>query len=369
MHTFIMFKCRCGRTLRAQVEQSGTQVRCWDCGKEQVVPWENRGLALLGAFGDAMQEVFSEDVFLRLVVWSLLLSLVLMIPRAGLPAAVLLLGVGGYRYCRAIHSSGLRLSLADLATGGPRWRRFLVRSLLGLIAGLCLSAPVWVRHGLFDHLGVSNRLGLTGLIAIAIASWVFVPLVLGMVCAADRVGPLSMRAALLAYLRHPVATIFVACALPAGLVLLEGATLALAWQQNWLSGFVVDLFPPVNSQRMIIAGQGFSGIDLVNPPDTYFLGLYAHGLRFGYTFLGALPASLPRGVRTRLSPQFLTTNPYIYLTVREIFSFLIFLGAGTLLAIQARWLGAIPSVASVRTFEPAEEAASAEAPPPFEQVK
>jgi hypothetical protein len=355
--------------LRAQVEQSGTQVRCWDCGKEQVVPWENRSLAVLRAFRDGFADVFTEDVFLRLLVWVLLLSLVLMIPKVGLPASVILLALGGYRYCRAIRASGMRVAATSLVQGGPRWRQLFVQSVIGLPAGLCLSAPILVRHGLLDSLRVSNRLGLSGLIALAIASWVFVPLVLGLACAADRVGPISMRAALRAYLRHPLATILVACALPAGLVLLEAATVAFAWQQNWLSSFVVDLFPPVSSQRMVLPGEAITGIDLVNPPDTYFLGLYAHGLRFGYTFLGALPSSLPRGIRTCLSPQFLSTNAYIYLAVRAIFSFLIFLGAGTLLAIQARWLGAIPSVDSVRALESATTASGAEAPPPFEQVK
>jgi hypothetical protein len=214
---------------------------------------------------------------------------------------------------------------------------------------------------------MGTHLAWPGLIAVAVVSWLAAPLVLGLACAADRVGPLSPRAALLAYLRHPVATLFVASALPVGLALLEVATVAIAWQQIWLTAFVQDFLPPLGSQHMELTVHAYDVIDLVNPPDSRFFKLYAHGLRCGYSFMGALPASLPRGLKTRLCPQILTTNAYIYLAVRVIFSFLIFLGAGTLLAIQARWLGAIPSVDSVRTSEPATPAALTEAPPRFEQ--
>jgi hypothetical protein len=199
-----------------------------------------------------------------------------------------------------------------------------------------------------DALGMQGLWARPVLITGAVLSWFLAPLVLGTLCAADRAGRLPPREALVAYLRHPFATAFTMLALPIGLLLVESLIVGAAWQQTWLGVFIDDFVPLEHTDHIEFSSRIFRIIDTVNTPDTYFLDVYRRALGYGYTFIGAITSSLPRGIHTRLSPGQLMVRPLVYLAVRALFSFLAFLGAGIVLAVQARWLGAIPSVESLR---------------------
>src|SRR5262245_53178826 len=83
MSPYIHVKCSCGREVRAKVEQAGTTVRCWGCGRAVVVPMVRTGGQLAAAFSDAARDVFRSDVLARICMTALVGVAVLNVPVAG----------------------------------------------------------------------------------------------------------------------------------------------------------------------------------------------------------------------------------------------------------------------------------------------
>jgi hypothetical protein len=116
---------------------------------------------------------------------------------------------------------------------------------------------------------------------------------------------------------------------------------------------VADLFPPprvaqLNDGAHLIFNYGGKPIDL-NCSDSFdpVVAIYPKGLRRGFTLSTLIPASLSVGlfeVRQRLAMY--QVHRVHYLVIRVALTLVIVWAAGTLLTIQARWLGAIASVDS-----------------------
>ena len=135
-----------------------------------------------------------------------------------------------------------------------------------------------------------------GVAAAAVLGWFAVPLVVLIGSACDRSGPLTVRAALAVVGRHPIATLAGLLIVPVGLAVPRSRR----GGDHRPAGVVrVPRARPLPRQEIRPAPPRAS-----LPPTTSYSPSthpspsssrhYAHGLRLGYTLIGAVPASLPR---------------------------------------------------------------------------
>lgn len=343
MTAYIEVHCQCGKTLRAREEQAGGTVRCWSCHTDVTVPRRGLQKKLLRDSIRGARAVWAAETLLLIVAWGIGMALALSIPWAGSVLAFLLAAYAGVRYCLRIWR-GDTLSPAPFnpdASPAARWRSRVRWGLAGAFGALGLLCPFIVRHGVMDGLGLGARFGSVLIHPLAAVCWLLVPLILFAVAAGDGDRRLGVRRALAAATRHPLGTVLSLLIFPLGMVLLELGVIAVAWQQVWLGGFVSDLFPEPTAVRYHPVRMHYGAVDSTNMPDFQIFDLYRGALRKGYTLTGALPASLVRGYHTRFGMGKMNVEPPVYLAVRGIFTALIFMAIGALLAIQSSWLGLI----------------------------
>jgi hypothetical protein len=217
---------------------------------------------------------------------------------------------------------------------------------LALLAALVLVAPFIVRNRGHVLPTVGPAPGVLGPLGLAFAGWLVMPVAMLVAYAHDHRGPLKPRRALAALVRHPLATVAALAVVPLGLLATELLAAGIAWQQGQLPLMVADLFPPPWFEQRkdgahICFDYGGPVLD-VNCTDTLdtLVPVYWHGLRRGLTLSGTLPASLsigPHGMRDELWR--FRVGPAQYRALRFVLTVLITWSAGTVLTIQARWLG------------------------------
>jgi hypothetical protein len=349
MAEYIQFKCKCGRNLRVKVEQSGATIKCWSCQTEQVVPRVATGGLLARLWFLSLGRVFSaESIFLTLLA-AVIVSAALPIPWAGPFLGLALLAVVVSRYRTILGQSGL-LGAPDVSSQSRhRVLAWIMRWSWNLAAALILIAPFLLRYGVMDGLDRMLGFDVWGIAFMAALCWLIFPLAMVATSARDPSGPLSAGEAVGALRWHPLASILALLVLPFGLVMLELAFALITWQQMWLGTFLGDLFPALDNDHFVVSFPRPLPIEFGMVSDMAHAKCYAHGLRYGYTLLGSIPASVPLGTAARFRPHAtFPIGPYHYLGVRVLFSALILTGAGLLLQIQARWLGLIASVDSRR---------------------
>lgn len=342
MPEHIVFSCSCGRDLRVKSDLAGTSIRCWSCQAEVPVPRARyqRGRSLWLFVG--VRDVFTIEACLAIFLGALIVSFSLAIPIVGAGVALALLAAAAVVYREVIRLSGLQ---GSPALPGPAWRVWPVRCAWGLVIALGLTAPILMRHVIMDGFGRLIPWRGAGVAAAAALGWGAVPLITLIGSACDRSGPLTVRAAMRAVGRHPIATLAGLLIVPAGLVLVEAAVVSITAQQEWFGYLVLDLFPSIKSDRLPI--HYLPPYDVLFPDHAHFTEFfppYAHGLRLGYSLMGAIPASLARSQDWRVTPWFLLTYDWIYTALRIGMSTLALAGLAFLLAIQARWLGLIPTL-------------------------
>src|SRR5258708_30635288 len=96
MPAYLQFKCKCGRTLRVKVEQSGSTVRCWSCQAEHTVPRAQTGGRLARLWTSSLLRVLSAEVIFLTLFASALMAISMAIPRAGTVLSLGLLAGGGF---------------------------------------------------------------------------------------------------------------------------------------------------------------------------------------------------------------------------------------------------------------------------------
>lgn len=342
MPEYIVLTCRCGRDLRAKGDLAGMTISCWSCRAKVLVPKakpdRRRALGLFVG----VRDVVRAEALLPILLGALVVSCTLAIPVVGAAAGLALLAAAAVVYREVIRLSGLQGALVPRE---PAWRVWPVRYSWGLVIALGLTGPVLLRHAIMDSYGQLIPLRGAGVAAAAALVWITVPLVVLIASACDRSGPLTARAALAAVGRHPIATIAGLLIVPAGLLLLEMALVAITTQQDWLGFLVLDLFPSMKSDRVPLLASFHYDIPVPDhAPFSAFLRSYAHGLRLGYTLMGTIPASLPRFRGARITPWFPLSFDWEweYTALKILFTTLTLAVFATLLAIQARWLGLIP---------------------------
>ncbi len=342
MPVHIVFSCGCGRDLRARADLAGTTVRCWSCQAEVPVPTAkpDSGRALELFVG--LRDVFRAEFLLAIPLGALLVSCTLLLPVVGAPVGLALLAAAAMLYREVIRVSGLQ---GAPGTPEPAWRVWPVRIAWGLLIALGLTAPVLLRHGIMDGYRQLIPLRGAGVAAAAVLGWIVVPLITLIGSACDRSGALSVRAAQRVVGRHPIVTLAGLLIVPAGLLFLETALATITSQQGWFGYMILDLFPRRDADWL--PRHPMYPLDIQFPEHAHlseFFRHYSHGLRLGYTLIGAIPASLPRFPNMRISPWFPLAYDWIYIAAKVLISTLTLAVFAFLLAIQARWLGLIPTL-------------------------
>jgi hypothetical protein len=374
MGAFLYAECACGRTLRATPDQAGTVIRCWSCGGEVVVPHPDRKELLIRAMGDAAFNAFGLPTVGFLLAGAVIITAVLLVPRAGPWLALVLvaaasawgyggqLGAGapepgpaprGSEVSTVPHASEVETEAEAEDVRGPR-RPSLARGTLALAASLALVAPLLVRNRGHTLPPAGAAPGVLGLMALAFVGWLVFPVAMLTAYARDDRSPLPPRRALARLARHPLLTLAALLIVPLGLLATEALVAALAWEQGQLPLIVADLFPP---PRLVHMDDGprlcfdLDGTEVVaNCGGTHdtLIPVYRYGLRRGFTLIGTIPASLSiRGVRILINQWMFKVAAEKYLATRIALTFLVAWAAGTLLTIQARWLGLIATLDSV----------------------
>jgi hypothetical protein len=339
------------------------------------VPYVSLREQIVRALMDAASEVLRSWTPTILFGGVLLITAALLVPRIGLLLALGLVvaSVGGYgSQVRAgaveppsgeVASGAPGLALTSDSDGGdehedevpPRWA-VVARGGLWVVAALALVAPALVRNRGYALPPAGSTPGVLGLIALAFAGWLAMPVALAAAYAQDHRGPLPPRLALAALVRHPLAALAALVIFPLGLLLTEATAAFLAWQQGQLPLMVVDLFPPPRIQEEDDGKHVYFQYDSGPTLDEncsenmdFLCQAYPHALRRGFTLTGTIPPSLAIGLlQVRAVPEDYRVDPAAYLTMRILVTVLILGVAGVLLTLQARWLGLIVALGSRR---------------------
>ena len=125
----------------------------------------------------------------------------------------------------------------------PRWAG-PARVLLGVAAAFVLVAPMLIRNRGQALPPEGATPGVLWLLALALAGWLLMPVVLVAAYAHDRHGPLPPRLVLKSLARHPLATLAALLVVPLGLLATEVLVASFVWEQGQLPLMVADLFPP-----------------------------------------------------------------------------------------------------------------------------
>jgi hypothetical protein len=346
MSRFIFFSCPCGRTLRATKDQAGTEVPCWNCQRTHVVPVPGTGKHLAREWFDGAGDFLRFESLFRFLVGGLVIASALVIPVVGTALGLTLLALAAGLYPEVVRRSGGRNTAA---APGPDWRARVSCIIWGPVLALGLTSPILLRHVVMDRYGLLLSWRGRGVAAVAAACWLTLPLMVMLTSAGDRTNPRPVGRVLGALWRHPWATSAALLVLPVGMFALEALLVGASLEQDWFPYLVLDQFPNPASDRVALRLENDFSLDPNFTPLSFYWGIYIHGLKLGYTLIGALPAALPRGPVVRARPWFTLVSDWHYPAVRALHSALILSGVGVLAAIQARWLGLIATVDSPST--------------------
>jgi hypothetical protein len=221
---------------------------------------------------------------------------------------------------------------------------------LVLAATLVVVAPILIRNRGHALPVAGSAPWVRPLTALAWAGWLAMPVALLAAHARDRRGPLPPHLALSALVRHPLASLAALLVVPLGLLATEGLAALLALGQGELPLMIADLFPlprfahDLQGDHLHFDYDGTRVSKLFGDLRT-LVPIYPLALRHGFTLIGTIPPSLSLGLfRVRVNPWMYDVNPVLYLVSRLLLSLLIFLAAGIVLTLQARWLGLIAAI-------------------------
>jgi hypothetical protein len=179
-----------------------------------------------------------------------------------------------------------------------------------------------------------------------VTAWAIIPLIYWIACASDGEGRLGARSCLQLLARHPVAFMLAIAVVPATLILLEAGFGLIFYITGNIPFFALD-YMPIPAMQNIVLFQGilhFNMVDFRSFPSSTFERTYIDGLWHGYSFAGALPASLSLPTRAGLIGEAIGLSWPLYPIARVLISLTVVTCLLTAFAIQARWLGAIPAL-------------------------
>ena len=341
--TFIAVKCSCGRELRAKQELAGTEIRCWDCHKQVLVPIPRQGSRVAQELSENALGVIKGPGLTSVLAAAVVVTALMNVPEFGLGCATFGLTLGGLVYGEMIR----RIGRGPAEEPDPRWTAMLLpRSVPNVFLGALLAAgtvyPLWFRNWGEHDSPHWDRVGA----AIAAATWTLIPLHFWIACASDGRGRLGAGRCLKILAKHPVAFLAAIAVVPATLILLELGLAMILYVSGNLPFFTLDYMPmPVMKSFALFMGiPYFEMIDYRSYPTSVFDRSYLRGLLRGYSFAGAIPASLSLPTRGGLSGGAIGLDEPLYRIARFVISAVVVTCLLTAFAIQARWLGAIPAL-------------------------
>jgi hypothetical protein len=188
-------------------------------------------------------------------------------------------------------------------------------------------------------------------VLVAILAALVLPLAMFLAYARDEQGPLGWRRGTSVLLRYPVATILALLLVPLGVVATEMlVALFLAWFGSFRF-LLLELFPGSEYFAELYGIQTYGNYTRPYWPDMHFFHLYLRRLHQGFCFVTALPASLSASTFIIASVWTLELTDGDYLRMRAFYSQLVVLCLVVLMAVQARWLGAISTLDSKLSSE------------------
>jgi len=349
--SFVPVTCQCGRSLRAKFDQVGSEIQCWDCHKMVVVPMPRQGQRIARELSENALDVINGPGLNVVMAAAIPLTVVMAIPYWGPWVAIIGLTLGASAYGEIVR----RVSRGPVEGREPGWTESLLprsfpRALLCLAMAAGTILPLWILNARLAEDALERRAPHFNAIGwiIAAASWTILPVLMVISYARDREGGLLRPRTVLTVLsQHPVATALALGVIPATLALME-ATFALFTHMLGDLTFLVLDFMPIPTQPdppLIYAGLPyFRFIDYRSFPDSKFIAFYFDALRHGYSFVAAIPASLSMPTRAGLTSEAIGIYPPIYSIGRGLIAYMFVSGLMTAFAIQARWLGTIPSL-------------------------
>lgn len=347
---YTIIKCPCGSDLRVKRALAGTEVRCWACHQMVMVPIPPTSGLVARAVGLGLVEVSRKEVIAATGVAAAVVTALLYASEAGAPyaaaAAMIAAAVG---YGELIRLSDLNSlppaeeddedeEAPDDARGRPsRYAWFVFRGLAAVVVGLSVSAPWLITPRDFEHL---PRLTKPAQILL-LAGSVGLPLLMLLAYAQDSTGPLGLRRAVRAIVRHPLVLLASLVLLPLGMVLAETMTVAFTSFIGWFPFVLLEIFP--GSERLCNRlGIPWTVDHYIGGwPGPRYYRLYEIRLAQGYTMLGALPHSLGLQRFQLGFPWGAPVLTHAYLFLRSWLTLGMLWIIFWLLALQARWLGVL----------------------------
>jgi hypothetical protein len=227
----------------------------------------------------------------------------------------------------------------------PGW--LLARVGVALLCALGVAAPMLLSPGGFGHVPRFTTFG----VLVALMASLVLPLAMFFTYARDEQEPLGWRRAGSVLVRYPLATMLALLLLPLGAVITELVVVVLT---TWFGSFrflLLELFPGAEhfAERYGIAKYG----NYTRPywPEARFFHLYLRRLHQGFSLSTALPASLSSRTFVIASIWTLELTDGDYLRIRAIYSQVVTMSLAIVLALQARWLGAMSTLDSKRSIE------------------
>jgi hypothetical protein len=323
---------------------AGQEISCWECHRMVHVPVPHSAERAYGTIREGLQDVLEPRWLGVLFLGAAAYVGVLCIPSIGVPLSTVVLFLGALSYGELIRQCGTDYWDFD---DWKRPGRLLARWGVALVFALCVAAPMLLSPGGFGHVPRFSTLGV--LVAFLLA--LVLPLAMFLAYARDEHGPLRWRRGGSVLLRYPLATTLALLLVPLGFVATEMVvTLLMAWFGSFRY-LLLELFPGSEYFAEQYGIPKFGNYTRPYWPDMHFFHLYLRRLHQGFCFTTALPASLSAKTFVIGSVWTLELIDSDYLRIRAIYSQLVTVLLFLVLAVQARWLGAMSTLDSKRSIE------------------
>jgi len=342
--TVVSVACPCGRELRAKFNQVGTEICCWDCHQMVSVPEPGLNQKVARELSGGALVVIKGPGLISLIAASAITTAILAVPIAGTWCSVIALTLAASVYGEIIH----RVSRGASGEPNPPWKSTLIprsasKWILCALMALGTVCPLWIMNASVKQSPHLNWLG--GLILAAM--WIIWPMLMLANYGCDGDQPLGLKGCGKRLARHPLASFLAITVVPAVVVLLEVTLGLILYSVGSLPFFALDFMPMPripDAPVMIKDIPYYDSVDYRTHPESKFVDGYFRGLRCGYSFVGAIPASLAKQTHAGINTDVHGYTPLAYFVIRTLIVLALLILILMAFAIQARWLGAIPAL-------------------------
>jgi hypothetical protein len=309
----------------------------------------HEGQRVARELSDSALIVIKGPGFNAILVASAVVTALLTIPNYGIWFSAIALTMGASAYGEIIRRASPgptdEPALSQSRTLLPKTiAKFLVCALMAVGT----VVPLWMLNAGFHQ---SPRWDVVSRSVAALAWIVLPPLMLVLYGRTEQDTPLGFRSCIKSLVKHPFAALLALAVVPITLVVLEFCVALTIYLGGNLPFFALEFMPmPLLGERnegpvMYNGIPFYHMVDYRSYPVSVFHQGYLDGLRHGYTFVGAIPASMSLSNRAGMNASIAIglIGPSYYI-IRLIFSLAIVTSLLAAFAVQARWLGSIPAL-------------------------